>query len=601
MGGSFNIMSSVTVYNTSTVSYTCNAGDTLSGTTCTHSTLVQTSPTCPSGTTFDGATDTCWTDYTISCPSGMTYDSAAGMCVAAPACANGLHDTVTDVCYQASSSSCPSGYTNNGGICAKTPSCPTEGTYDSGIDLCAAAATFSCPAGYTWNAVNSVCIATPSCANGGTLNSLTDTCQSVPGSTCDTGFTLDSGNNVCHQNPGCPTPGAYSNSLDECQASSTAVCGAVGLTLDSVNGVCFQAANCGTGSLNSVSDKCEAQATADCGAWTYDTARAVCYSTPVCADGAYKSTSNACEAAITRNCGSLYAWNASTSKCLLSPPCGNSGVFSPSLDTCLLDPAHNCPDGYSWTGLPLSVCEANPVCTDGAYNPDLDICSGDAVTCPLGDYACGDTDGSGVKRCSDLPCINLGDSANLEDESSDMTSYQDDGVIDPATGQCSGTVKIFNGRPGECLRPGLKTMFFNCCDTSVGSFLFIKEYCPEDNATTVQAEAAKTTHYVGDYCKNKIKFIGCIQKAAMYCIFNSKLARIIHEQGRSQLQKFGSSGGWGTPEGPNCEGFTPEEFQMLDFSRIDLSEFMGDINTKALNQVQQGVQDAVTNFQQNIR
>jgi len=67
------------------------------------------------------------------------------------------------------------------------------------------------------------------------------------------------------------------------------------------------------------------------------------------------------------------------------------------------------------------------------------------------------------------------------------------------------------------------------------------------------------------------------------------------------LQKFGSSGGWGVPEGPNCEGFTPEEFQMLDFSKIDLSEFMGDINTKALDQVQQGVEDAVTNFQQNIQ
>nr|WP_285948964.1 hypothetical protein [Campylobacter jejuni] len=47
---------------------------------------------------------------------------------------------------------------------------------------------------------------------------------------------------------------------------------------------------------------------------------------------------------------------------------------------------------------------------------------------------------------------------------------------------------------------------------------------------------------------------------------------MFNEQGCPQLGK-----GWGSEEGPQCKGFTPEEFQKLDFSEIDLSEFIADI------------------------
>ncbi|WP_229239094.1 hypothetical protein [Campylobacter volucris] len=33
----------------------------------------------------------------------------------------------------------------------------------------------------------------------------------------------------------------------------------------------------------------------------------------------------------------------------------------------------------------------------------------------------------------------------------------------------------------------------------------------------------------------------------------------------------------GSPKSPDCRGFAPEEFQKLDFSEIDLSEFIADI------------------------
>jgi conjugal transfer mating pair stabilization protein TraN len=70
------------------------------------------------------------------------------------------------------------------------------------------------------------------------------------------------------------------------------------------------------------------------------------------------------------------------------------------------------------------------------------------------------------------------------------------------------------------------------------------------------------------------------------------MARIVHEQGRPQLKAFGPGGGWGTAKNPNCRGFTPQEFQQLDFSRIDLSEYFGDIQ-RDLTQKIQGAQSTV--------
>jgi len=83
----------------------------------------------------------------------------------------------------------------------------------------------------------------------------------------------------------------------------------------------------------------------------------------------------------------------------------------------------------------------------------------------------------------------------------------------------------------------------------------------------------------------------CIEHKKTYCCFNSKLSRMVHEQGRQQLQ--GDISSWGDPEDPNCRGFTPEEFQMLDFSRIDLSEWCGDIETKAQDQIESEMQESI--------
>lgn len=101
--------------------------------------------------------------------------------------------------------------------------------------------------------------------------------------------------------------------------------------------------------------------------------------------------------------------------------------------------------------------------------------------------------------------------------------------------------------------------------------------CSAEDIETAMFANSDYCHYLGEVCERENRLMGCLQKAKRYCCFNSKMARIVHEQGRSQLKTFGVDGGWGTLEQPNCRGFTPVEFQQLDFSKIDLSEYFGDM------------------------
>jgi conjugal transfer mating pair stabilization protein TraN len=76
--------------------------------------------------------------------------------------------------------------------------------------------------------------------------------------------------------------------------------------------------------------------------------------------------------------------------------------------------------------------------------------------------------------------------------------------------------------------------------------------------------------YVGSYCSEDSIF-GCLAKKETHCCFRSKLARIIHEQGRPQLDL-----GWGDPENPECGGLSAAQLASLDFSVIDFSEYFAD-------------------------
>jgi len=80
-------------------------------------------------------------------------------------------------------------------------------------------------------------------------------------------------------------------------------------------------------------------------------------------------------------------------------------------------------------------------------------------------------------------------------------------------------------------------------------------------------------HSIGSYCSSRMPILRlCVEKTESYCCFNSRLARIINEQGRVQIGR-----GWGAAESPDCGGFTVSQLQALDFSRMNLSEFYAEI------------------------
>jgi conjugal transfer mating pair stabilization protein TraN len=82
----------------------------------------------------------------------------------------------------------------------------------------------------------------------------------------------------------------------------------------------------------------------------------------------------------------------------------------------------------------------------------------------------------------------------------------------------------------------------------------------------------------------------CLEKTVNYCCFNSKLARIIQEQGRPQLGRS-----FGDPKNPDCSGLTIGDIMKIDFSKVDFSEFIADIKPKLPNpdKVKQNAQNQV--------
>ena len=100
--------------------------------------------------------------------------------------------------------------------------------------------------------------------------------------------------------------------------------------------------------------------------------------------------------------------------------------------------------------------------------------------------------------------------------------------------------------------------------------------CNADEGKLAMKEGAGLCRSIGTWCSSCIRILGkcvsCIEHTTGKCCFNSKLARIINEQGRAQVGK-----GWGSGRNPDCSGFTIAQLQSLDFSAMDLTEFYASI------------------------
>lgn len=190
------------------------------------------------------------------------------------------------------------------------------------------------------------------------------------------------------------------------------------------------------------------------------------------------------------------------------------------------------------------------------------------TSCPLGNYSCTST-------------ATGGGTIDNTDTTQGATDKTANGTTN-SSGQCSGKIYIFNGKDMRCRPPGMQTGYSDCCTKTDSWFGLTK--CGTSEVALGKARVSGNSgdgycHYVGDYCAEEWN-LGvtkiCVQKKKTYCCFNGLLGRVIQEQGRPQLGI-----GWGSSEAPECRGFTPDEFQKLDFSKIDLGEFTQAVTANA--------------------
>ena len=110
----------------------------------------------------------------------------------------------------------------------------------------------------------------------------------------------------------------------------------------------------------------------------------------------------------------------------------------------------------------------------------------------------------------------------------------------------------------------------NCCENS-GLLVGLAD-CSAEERELGRERHDGNTRYLGKYCSRRTFFGVCIRRSRAWCVFGSKLGRILQEQGRAQLGI-----GWGS-----CRGLTVAEVERIDFERLDLSEFTANLMDGAM-------------------
>lgn len=129
---------------------------------------------------------------------------------------------------------------------------------------------------------------------------------------------------------------------------------------------------------------------------------------------------------------------------------------------------------------------------------------------------------------------------------------------------------IFGGEKKSCRKDLVG--FADCCSDSGWGMDLNLAQCSQEEKDLGVAKQNLQTVYIGEYCDQDMLGVCLLHKKA-YCVFPSKMSRIIQEQGRRD--QLGIS--FGTPEHPDCRGLTDEEFTHLDLGKINFNDFYQDI------------------------
>ncbi len=525
--------------------------------------------------------------------------------------------------------SCPTNSTLASGECVVSAECPTNYTYNTSTDLCDSNATATpiCPTNYTLSA-NGECLssptATPTCPSGTTFSASNNDCQST--ATCPTNYTLT--NNECAENtfstPNvCPSGYALVGSQCVYTSNSTPICPS-GYTLES-NGTCSetltQAPTCSLSGFTFVNGACVSAAAMSCSSSYSITFNFSNFSGGITLSNTMPFTlttsGNSIIGGSGTDGGSITYSNGSLSGGINIPnvvtlyTSGNSitgitgygngtsspngsiafgnGVFSGTI-------ASTVTSGVTFTGSGNSI-----IATYNGENLGEITAQGQgqctSYSCPLNgnNDTCVNT-GSGY-YCSQYSCVNYNSSSayTINNPPVNANNPTNNGQTNSA-GECLGQIYIFSGQALQCRDPGIQTGWGGGCCTADKRWFGLSNCNSREKLLAEQRSAGDCT-MVGTYCAQS--FLGyCLQTDQTWCCFPSLLANIIQQQTRAMqgLPIYG----WGTPTSPNCIGYTPQQFQAINFSKINLSAFYNSIEQQTSSLISNAATNAVNKFQQSL-
>lgn len=148
-----------------------------------------------------------------------------------------------------------------------------------------------------------------------------------------------------------------------------------------------------------------------------------------------------------------------------------------------------------------------------------------------------------------------------------------------------------------------------CCTGGSGTINSLGKTCNATEQKIIDARNAKKVTFLRSWKQCTQQVLGaCVNELTHYefCLWPSKLARIVQDQGRPML---------GQTVAPPCPGFllqNPNEFEGIDWSRIDFSEYYSDVTAKynatakpspdgTINQVQQSQEALLNEYTQKMQ
>ena len=498
---------------------------------------------------------------TYTCPSAAwNFDPAHNQCVSSTVqngvvtytCPQGgnLQGTTcyrTNITGASATYTCPSGYSSSGQTCVKSEyaqanvqySCPSGGSLSGTTcnvkEQIAASVSYACPSGHRVN---------------GTSCSRTDSVPGTPVYACPTGYLIS---------------GTSCTKTEDAGATPIYVC---------PTGFVLSGTQCTATVAAQPVYYCPANFTLS-GQTCSQTHSQPATSHQQCPTGSMSKPNGSCYTEDPQSdCGDLQA----------NPQCSwkydNCLDETPSADGCkMMEKVYRCPvPGGTVQQPPKYVC-------------------GDDVYCINGDCEAINREASSEFKDA-LTALHAIDTAGKDFDPDDMHVFPGTrntchkpifGVVNCCAGKVSGMLPL--GIGGAALTGAISG---NVAAIGAVATQFLTTFlCSTDEKMLDVKDRMGFCTFVGSYCSSSVLGV-CTTKRKTYCCFESKLSRILQEQGRPQINKR-----FGKPKSEQCEGFTIDEFSRLDLSVMDFTEVYSDFmdaarmpdEVQTMNDIQQKIQD----------